>query len=163
MMPPFPQGTITQFAPRTPYFFLSNFYPYSISYEGITYPSNEHAYQAAKSLDDGVRKEIMRCGSAAAAKKMGQQVILRPDWNQIKLKVMEDLVRAKFLSPGVALKFSLWNTGDALLIEGNYWHDRYWGQCFCAKHNWEGENHLGEILMKVRGEIEGWEQWNRSK
>ena len=33
------------------YRFLSNFYPCDIVYEGIQYPSTEHAYQAAKTLD----------------------------------------------------------------------------------------------------------------
>src|SRR6185369_8674281 len=31
--------------------FLSNFFPAEVIYEGITYPTAEHAYQAAKTLD----------------------------------------------------------------------------------------------------------------
>jgi predicted NAD-dependent protein-ADP-ribosyltransferase YbiA (DUF1768 family) len=31
--------------------FLSNFYMHEIVYLGVTYPSSEHAYQAAKAMD----------------------------------------------------------------------------------------------------------------
>jgi predicted NAD-dependent protein-ADP-ribosyltransferase YbiA (DUF1768 family) len=48
----------------------------------------------------------------------------------------------------------LLNTGDEELIEGNYWHDNYWGNCTCSKcKDIEGQNKLGKILMKVRDEI----------
>ena len=40
------------------YFFLSNFYSHPVVFEGVTYPSNEHAYQAAKTLDLEKRKEF---------------------------------------------------------------------------------------------------------
>jgi predicted NAD-dependent protein-ADP-ribosyltransferase YbiA (DUF1768 family) len=39
-------------------------------------------------------------------------------------------------------------TGDRKLVEGNYWHDTFWGVC-----NGVGENYLGEILMHVRQEL----------
>ncbi len=43
------QEKITSFSGK--YRWLSNFFPVSICYDGITYPSVEHAFQAAKSLD----------------------------------------------------------------------------------------------------------------
>lgn len=37
------------------------------------------------------------------------------------------------------------------IVEGNYWHDNYWGNCTCDKcKNIEGQNKLGKILMKIR-------------
>jgi len=36
------------------------------------------------------------------------------------------------------------------LVEGNYWHDTFWGQCNCTKHQGDGENVLGSLLMFVR-------------
>ena len=33
------------------YRFLSNFWPAQVVFEGVTYPTSEHAYQAAKTLD----------------------------------------------------------------------------------------------------------------
>ena len=40
-------------------FFLSNFYESEIIYEGIKYPTNEHAFQAAKTFDKNVRQAIL--------------------------------------------------------------------------------------------------------
>ena len=43
---------------------------------------------------------------------------------------------------------------DIMLIEGNYWHDNYWGNCLCPKcKEIEGQNQLGKILMKVRSTL----------
>lgn len=131
------------------YRFLSNFWPCEIEYEGIIYPSTEHAFQAAKTLDEKKRLEIARLdGLPAIAKKVGKTLELRDDWEQIKISVMEDLLRKKFCHQ--ELREQLLLTGDSELIEGNYWNDKFWGVC-----NGEGQNWLGKLLMKVRKEING--------
>lgn len=130
-----------------PYRFLSNFYPSRIVMDGITYPTVEHAYQAAKTLDLQGRATIHQSNSPSQAKTRGTWVKLRPDWEQIKLKVMKDLVRQKFYS-SVSLMERLLQTGDEELVEGNTWGDRFWGV-----YEGDGENHLGKILMEVREEI----------
>ena len=156
MKPPFPAGTIENFFPKTPYFFLSNFYPASVEYEGVTYMTVEHAYQAAKTEDPSIRMVVAACGSAAAAKKQGNAIALRPGWDQIKFDIMRELIDKKFPcdDPNNALSKMLYETGwDTELIEGNYWHDLVWGQCFCPRHNWDGANRLGGILMNRRIDI----------
>jgi len=125
--------------------FLSNFYPCVVEMEGIEYPSVEHAYQAAKTLNVAEREEIVLL-TAGQAKRRGYRVTLRADWESIKLGIMEDLVRQKFNKE--ILREKLLATGDAELIEGNDWGDKFWGVC-----NGEGENWLGRILMKIRSEI----------
>lgn len=131
---------------REEYEFLSNFYPAKIYFEGIAYLNSEAAYQAQKCADAGDRAQFSRL-SADEAKRLGQQVPLRPDWNQIKLDLMERIVRAKFSQhPRLAKK--LLETGDKPLIEGNYWHDVFWGM---DRKTRVGENHLGRILMALRG------------
>ena len=62
---------------------------------------------------------------------------------------MEEIVRAKF-SQNPKLKAELLATGEAQLIEGNTWNDRYWG---VDVRSGIGKNHLGKILMKVRSEL----------
>lgn len=139
---------ITSF--RGSFSFLSNFYPCSIHYEGILYPSVEHAHQAAKSLDPAVRKKFLnpgRRGGAGAAKRLGRQVVLRADWEEVKLGIMLTLLRQKFRTG--ELRHALLATGDAELIEGNTWFDFYWGVC-----NGRGDNHLGKLLMQVRDELD---------
>lgn len=125
--------------------FLSNFDKVPISYEGITYPTSENAFQAAKSLNPDIRKEFVNL-TPGQAKKKGRHIDLRPDWETVKLQIMEDILRIKFTTP--RYKQLLLNTGDAVLIEGNTWNDTYWGVC-----NGVGENHLGQLLMKIRNEI----------
>lgn len=150
---PFPAGTIYSFAPGTPHFIYSNFHPTSVSYEGLTYPSSEHAFQASKTLDHDLRMYILRLPTAAASKKAGGAISIREDWDAIRFRVMEEILRVKFSfdsKPGNILM----HTGNVLMVEGNYWHDRTWGQCYCPRHIWEGENHLGKLLMKIRGELQ---------
>src|SRR5690606_11277880 len=78
------------------YAFLSNFYEVLISYEGITYPSVEHAFQAQKTLNESERRKIATCGSPGRAKGLGRKVRLRKDWESVKVGLMTQLVRLKF-------------------------------------------------------------------
>src|SRR5512144_1990938 len=79
------------------YRFLSNFYPATVVYEGITYPSVEHAYQSAKTLDMNQRRRIALIPDPAEAKRAGRALNpQRPDWEQVKFLVMEHCVRYKF-------------------------------------------------------------------
>jgi ribA/ribD-fused uncharacterized protein len=125
------------------YRFLSNFYSARVKMGKFDYPSVENAYQAAKS--HGMDTRLLVC-SAGEAKKLGKLGILRPDWEEVKLGIMEDLLRQKFSIP--ELQEKLLATGDATLIEGNWWGDTFWGVCRC-----KGENHLGILLMKIRDEL----------
>lgn len=126
--------------------FLSNFYPSPIVYEGIEYPTVEHAFQAVKSLDENTRKMVARQETPGLAKREGRHLKLRSDWESVKVSIMHDLLLLKFSIP--ELKNKLLNTGNQFLVEGNYWHDTFWGVC-----NGEGENQLGHLLMEVRKEI----------
>lgn len=127
------------------YSFLNNYYLHEINYDGIIYPTNEHAFQAAKTLDLKTRIEISNCATPGQAKEMGNKITLRKDWEEIKSDVMEELCRLKFADP--YLKNKLISTQYCYLIEGNHWGDKCWGMV-----NGEGENRLGKILMKLRDE-----------
>jgi len=126
---------------------LSNFYSVPIELDGMWFDSVEAAFQAAKTLDKESRAIIQRAPTAGKAKRLGRSVVMRPDWNEIRLSVMESLLRQKFHAGGwLALK--LVETGDAMLIEGNQWHDDFWGVCSS-----QGKNHLGLLLMKIRNDL----------
>jgi len=127
--------------------FLSNFYPVPIVLEGNVYLSLEHAFQAAKTADPLEQQKIREMPTPGKAKRAGRQVTLRPNWEQIKLRIMEALVRQKFGHPELGKK--LLATGNKELVEGNNHGDVFWG-----KYNGEGENWLGRILMKVRQELQ---------
>lgn len=126
--------------------FLSNFFDTNIIFDGIMFISSEAAYQAQKTLDLEERRQFTLL-HPGKAKRMGRKVTLRSDWEDVKLKVMEDICRAKF-TQNEELKKKLIDTGNAALIEGNTWNDTFWGVC-----NGVGENNLGKILMKIREEL----------
>ena len=126
------------------YFFLSNFYPARVSYQGILYQNTEAAFHAQK---DPSRAEEFCNLNPSEAKRLGRRVKLRSDWELVKDNIMFDVVALKFKqNPSLAEK--LLKTGDEKLIEGNDWNDRYWGVC-----RGRGENKLGQILQRIRSEL----------
>lgn len=140
--------------------FLSNFALSPVTAYGITFPTVEHAFAAAKidpadpRRDRTAALEEMRQIAVApgpnAAKRMGRRTLMRPDWDQVKAEMITELVRRKFADPD--LRARLLATGDAELFELNTWGDRIWG---VVEENgvMHGRNWLGEILMLVRAEI----------
>lgn len=137
-------NTIKEF--KGEYYYLSNFFPAVVPYEGYNWPSVENAFQAMKTLDTQERLAFLNV-SQSEAKKMGRSVKLREDWNTVKFQIMYDIVKSKFLHHP-DLRAKLLATGDAMLIEGNDWGDKIWGQV-----NGVGENNMGKILMRLRDEF----------
>lgn len=128
--------------------FLCNFYPCEISYGALVYPTSEHAFQAAKTVLIEEKVLISMLKTPLEAKRAGRKLTkIRSNWDNIRLKIMEDIVRAKF-TQHKDLAAKLKATGNRELIEGNWWKDTFWGVC-----DGVGENHLGKILMKVRSEL----------
>lgn len=162
---------ITEFAGE--HRFLSNFYPAPVTVHGVGYPTAEHAYQAHKTYSAVARISVAALSSPGEAKRAGRQLDIRPDWEQVKKQVMLLVVLTKFTAHD-ELAAALTATGDQLLVEGNHWHDNYWGMCSCSKclyglveqENYHprlfhentvfpaklhpGRNYLGKILMAVR-------------
>lgn len=134
------------------YMFLSNFLyaPFSIEtqFGTISVPTAEHAYQAAKTEDPEIRAMIYSAPSPGKSKRMGRMIILRDDWEDIKVDCMRHILTAKFSLP--KLRELLLSTGDATLVEGTTWHDTFWGICTCPQHLGEGENNLGKLLEEIR-------------
>ena len=128
------------------YAFLSNFYERKVEYEGITYGSSEAAFQAQKTLDIEERLQFASL-TPMQSKRNGRKVALRPDWEGVKVLTMYEIVLAKF-TQNPDLAEMLIATGDEELVEGNYWHDTFWGVC-----DGVGTNFLGKILMQIRGEL----------
>jgi len=126
------------------YRFLSNFY-YSPQYSGgYRWPTNEHYYQFCKAYQglDYWRNEILNA-DVSMAKRIGRQIPLRPDWDEVKDDVMMTGLWAKFRNPH--LQHLLIKTDPLFLVEENYWGDTYWG-----RYKGVGLNRLGEMLMQIR-------------
>ena len=140
------QKIIESFTLASGYGFLSNFHSSTVYIDKKPYPTVEHAYQASKTLDESVRETIRKAKTPGEAKKLGRCVILRPDWDVVKVDLMRDFIRQKFDSP--FLRHQLLQTGDADLVYGNTWNDRFWGVCRGSGLNW-----LGKILTELREEF----------
>lgn len=125
---------------------LSNFHMSTVLHEGIYYPSVEHAYQAAKTEDIEVRMLFLQLPKPNQAKRFGQALELRKDWEQIKARVMYECLLSKF-QPGTNEGYLLEATVFMYLEETNYWGDQYWGV-----DSGKGLNMLGKLLMCVRDE-----------
>ncbi len=128
------------------YRWLSNFWPAEVTLDGMVFSTVEGAYQAAKTLDLDHRRAIAGLAKPGQTKRYARKLKVRDDWQEVKLAVMEDLLRQKFSIPDLRQK--LLDTGDAYLEESNSWRDFFWGVC-----NGVGENHLGRLLMKCRDEM----------
>lgn len=128
---------------RGKYYFLSNFYETPVTFAGITYRNNEAAFQAQKVLSKEEQTEFSNL-NASEAKKLGRKVLLRKDWEDVKVLLMQGIVDAKF-DQHPELAALLIDTGDEYLEEGNTWGDKIWGTV-----DGKGQNLLGQILMKTR-------------
>lgn len=144
-----------------PYSFLSNFYEGSpVFYGGTVFPTAEHAFAWAKvdsEADDagGWKLDIVYAEDPGAAKHLGRQCPLRPDWDAIKFSVMRDIVWEKF-TQHPKLAAGLLATNSAYLQEGTYWNDRIWGVDITASADpfeRPGWNMLGAILMEARARL----------
>ncbi|MFH1748544.1 MAG: NADAR family protein [Planctomycetota bacterium] len=146
---------------REDFGFLSNFHEAAIEIDGERWPTVEHYYQAQKSHDPDYRKAVCQARTPGQAKRLGDVRIgsqrqatcswfrthpetLRPDWDEVKLAVMESAVEAKFRQ-NEDLARALLATGDALLVEDSR-RDNFWG----AGRKGAGQNWLGRVLMDVR-------------
>jgi len=140
---------------RGKFAFLSNFHPARIEYQGITYPTVEHAYQAAKFQDRETKLMIAALKTPGDAKRAGKYRKMSGaaarKWDVDRVEIMMELVRLKFArDPMRALLLGM--TWDWELVEKNWWGDKFWG---VDEKTGEGMNMLGEILMIVRKELRG--------
>lgn len=133
---------------RGKYGFLSNMHMVTVALDGILYPSAEHAFQAAKTLDPRERERICAM-SLSDVKRVGHAVTIRPDWKDFRLEAMHAVLSDKFTRHS-DLTTKLLATGDAIIQELNTWGDTFWGISAGRGHN-----HLGLILMDIRHQLGG--------
>ena len=130
---------------RGQYYFLSNMYPCRVEYNGHVFKCSEAAFQAQKDLS---KVSSFEKADGYKAKSLGGYrsgiVKLRPDWEEVKVDIMRDVLRAKFSDPVLAKKLI---SVEGEIAEDNDHGDRTWGRV-----NGTGKNLLGKLLMEVRDE-----------
>ena len=132
--------------------FLGNGFPAALERDGIVYPSAEAAFQASKCDGDAEKRAFARMAPNAARQK-GNMLQPGPDWDARKDGIMADIVSRKFRRDP-ALRRMLLDTGERRLINGGK-KGGHWGVNLIT---WEGENRLGEILMRLRAALREEEQ-----
>ena len=138
------------FYPRE-FFVFDNFSSFKVLVDGVLYSTVEHAYQAAKFLDSApqVAKDIVESYSAHDAQKIAyaNKDKQRKDWEEVKLKIMERLLRLK-LEQNPYVRKKLLQTVNYLICEDSP-KDSFWG----IGPNRDGRNELGKLWMKLRDEL----------
>ena len=136
---------------RGPAYFLSNFYRHPVRIGDDVYATAEHAYQALKAVDPAERAWVLASETPLIAKRRGRKIRIVDYWSDIRVRVMEQVLAAKFRD--LSLATQLVATHPHYLVEGNTWHDQFWGDCHCGRCPGEGENVLGIALMTLRDEL----------
>lgn len=142
------------------YAFLSNFYIGDpIIYKTQLFQTAEHLYQSLKTEDPYEAAWVASAATPGQAKRRGQEITVKAGWDTTGLKVlaMRTTVGQKFLQDR-HLQRKLLATGNAALVEGNHWHDNYWGKCTCGSPECvdRGMNILGCILEELRSDLRKW-------
>ena len=125
---------------------FSNFASAPIMVDGIIYPTVEHAYQAMKTLDNRERILMSLKPSAGKAKLAGRQIILRKDWEKVRLPIMTALEFVKFSNNEEYRKVLLGTGSNEIIEDASAWDDMVWG----IGKDGRGNNLLGTALMIVR-------------
>lgn len=79
------------------YYMLSNFVAFSVQWDNKIWMTSEHAYQAAKFRDPAIQAAIQTSQSPYDAKRIAHEnkIKIRHDWQDVKLSVMKEIIRAK--------------------------------------------------------------------
>lgn len=132
------------------FYVLSNFSAFALYWEGIRFDTSEAAYHWEKFPANGpLQWQIQVAPSAHAAFKLAERFKAerRPDWDEVKIGIMHNILRAK-VSQHEYVRRKLIATGSRELIEDS-WRDNFWGW----GPNRDGQNMLGKLWMNVRKEI----------
>jgi len=138
------------FYPREFYCF-DNFSSFKVKYKNHIYSTAEHAYQASKFIDicPEIYEQIQESFSAHEAQKIARENKdkQRVDWDDVKLSVMEEIIRCKLEQNPYVKKKLLQTVGNEIVEDSP--KDSYWG----IGKDRDGHNHLGKIWMKLRDEL----------
>ena len=138
------------FYPREFYPF-DNFSSFKVEWNGYLFSSVEEAYQAASFMgsDEELVEKIKKSHSADEAQRIAyaNRDKRREDWDDVKISIMEELLRLK-IEQNPYVKKKLLQTEDYMIVEDSP-KDDFWGWGF----NRNGQNNLGKLWMKLREEL----------
>lgn len=131
---------------RGPHNSLSNFYGSQIRMWGLTFSSNEHAYQYRKAMEMGeyaIAERIRQAPHPRAAQLIAKDIRTDDRWKGLKQSIMYELLQEKSRQCST-FRRDLIASADAVLVEDTA-HD-FWGRGPMGN----GLNALGRLLMTLR-------------
>ena len=131
---------------------LSNYYECEVFYDGRLYSSSEAAYQSMKTTDTVIRDKFIGL-TPDESKQLGRSLIIRPDWNDVKIQLMYDIIYAKFTQNKECRDYLINLDYDLIVEDTTGWHDNIWGICTCSKCQGKGTNYLGRLLSKLKTDL----------
>ncbi len=131
------------------FYIFSNFSSFMLYWKRKLYPTSEHAYHTEKFEDEGLKEQIRSARSAHDAIKLAHTNTdkYRSDWDDIKLNIMKEILRAKTNQHPYVQKKLLESCGKELIEDS--WRDSFWGW----GPNKDGKNWLGKLWMEIRDEF----------
>ncbi|CAJ1388296.1 unnamed protein product [Effrenium voratum] len=129
------------------YSFLALDLPCQVLFNNVMHYSARHALLAAQFPDAADQLQAPGNAEVAAAMKLVEPEAEAKDWRDIRIKAMERIQRDKF-QRSEDFRKKLKDTGDRDLVWEND-EDTFWGAT-----KGRGQNHLGRVLMEVRGTIQ---------
>jgi ribA/ribD-fused uncharacterized protein len=130
---------------------FSNFAAFNVRWQGVTWMTSEHAYQASKFETPTHINAIHQATSAHDALKLArvyqERGWVRPTWNdEEKLRVMYEIISLKHDQHPYIQKQLKESIGREIVEDSP--KDAFWGR----GPDWNGHNHLGRLWMRLRDE-----------
>lgn len=132
------------------HFFLSNEFDAPINYRGHIFKTAEHLYLwlTIPSNESWWRHKIINAPTALDARKIWVTEscprVNAENWDSFRIKAMKRAIWEKFQNPALSVKLE--RTSDMDLVAENAQGDLFFGE-----HEGRGDNHLGTMLMQLRG------------
>ncbi len=141
---------------------LSNFHPSKVSTpDGRVHKTAEHAWQFMKASRHGfteLAEDVATADHGGIAKRLVKDIDskLIPEWKDQRLDLMEALLIQK-MTEHEEFGNALQECGESIIAHSV--PDRFWGTGLSAglteitkPENWPGQNHFGNLLMKIRND-----------
>jgi ribA/ribD-fused uncharacterized protein len=110
------------------------------------WPTEEHAYQAAKFAERSIIDLIKAASTPYEAKSLARDCkrYRSDNWHDVRVDIAREIVFAKARQHKV-VRDVLEETGQSVIIEDSP-HDSFWGR----GPNYDGQNHKGRLWMEAR-------------
>jgi type I restriction enzyme S subunit len=128
---------------------------FPLKVNGLRIPTSEALYQACRfPHKPDVQRLIIEQASPMTAKMKSKpyRSDSRPDWEQVRVKIMRWCLRVKLVQNWQKFSKLLLETGDRPIVEQSR-KDDFWGAKPVGDQTLVGMNVLGRLLMELREEV----------